>query len=445
MRHVAPGPRPVVRRRARSGAGTPPPGRRCRSLAGRRRACRRRPGRPSRISSSRSQRPASSMTWLETNSVVPAAARAWKRAHRSWRSTGSSPTVGSSRTSSSGAASSAQARETRPAARPTACPTCLGRAVGQPDVGQRAVGVGAGRAVEGGEVAGVVPGREVAVDATAVWVTYPTRRRSGASRPACRAPGPRPGRPLHPDDAAHERGLAAAARPQQAGHLAGRHRERQAGEDGAAAEGDDDVADLDRLGHRRPRCRRRRAELRRSRRPLTGPLPPRSAEACRARPHRARGSEGPPARAIRTGRFPGTGGDTAATARLTRPVPAGGRPDERHCGCGPSAGVVRAPGVRQLSSQGPRRTGRGECGAAVAGTSAVADGPAPSPGHRSCRGRRGVGADRCRVVRAAGSRARSGWASTVARSIGPARPHRNGRRWPRCSWTLRCRTGLRAR
>ena len=77
---------------------------------------------PSRISSSRSQRPASSMTWLETNRVVPAAARAWKRAHRSWRSTGSSPTVGSSRTSSSGSASRAQASETRvPARHRTAC------------------------------------------------------------------------------------------------------------------------------------------------------------------------------------------------------------------------------------------------------------------------------------------------------------------------------------
>ena len=33
------------------------------------------------------------------------------------------------------------------------------------------------------------------------------------------------------------------------------------------------------------------------------------------------------------------------------------------------------------------------------------------------------------------------WASTAARSIGPARLHTNGRRWPRCSWTLRCRRG----
>ena len=34
------------------------------------------------------------MTWLETISVVPARARAWKRSQSSTRSTGSSPTVG---------------------------------------------------------------------------------------------------------------------------------------------------------------------------------------------------------------------------------------------------------------------------------------------------------------------------------------------------------------
>ena len=46
---------------------------------------------PSRISSSRSQRPASSMTWLETNNVVPAAARAWNRSHRSLAQHGVEP------------------------------------------------------------------------------------------------------------------------------------------------------------------------------------------------------------------------------------------------------------------------------------------------------------------------------------------------------------------
>ena len=48
----------------------------------------------------RSQRSASSITWLETRSVAPPAASRWNSAQRSRRRTGSSPTVGSSRTSS---------------------------------------------------------------------------------------------------------------------------------------------------------------------------------------------------------------------------------------------------------------------------------------------------------------------------------------------------------
>ena len=59
--------------------------------------------RPSRMSSSRSQRSASSITWLETKTAAPASASWWNSAHRSRRSTGSRPTVGSSRTSRSGA------------------------------------------------------------------------------------------------------------------------------------------------------------------------------------------------------------------------------------------------------------------------------------------------------------------------------------------------------
>ena len=70
--------------------------------------------RPSRIRSSRWQRSASSMTWEETRRVAPrSAARVWKRFHRSRRRTGSRPTVGSSRTRSSGVPSRATARETR--------------------------------------------------------------------------------------------------------------------------------------------------------------------------------------------------------------------------------------------------------------------------------------------------------------------------------------------
>ena len=56
---------------------------------------------PSRRSRSESQRSASSITWLETTSVAPAAASSWKVCHRSRRRSGSRPTVGSSRTRSS--------------------------------------------------------------------------------------------------------------------------------------------------------------------------------------------------------------------------------------------------------------------------------------------------------------------------------------------------------
>ncbi len=66
--------------------------------------------RPSRISRSASQRSASSITWLETSSVAPASASDRNVAHRSRRSTGSRPTVGSSRTSRSGRPISALAR-----------------------------------------------------------------------------------------------------------------------------------------------------------------------------------------------------------------------------------------------------------------------------------------------------------------------------------------------
>ena len=51
--------------------------------------------------------------WLDTSRVAPASAMALKTSHSSARSTGSSPTVGSSNTISSGFPSIAVARETR--------------------------------------------------------------------------------------------------------------------------------------------------------------------------------------------------------------------------------------------------------------------------------------------------------------------------------------------
>lgn len=58
------------------------------------------------------------MTWLETRIVVPPSAMARKVRHSSSRVTGSRPTVGSSMTSSSGLATSAQAKFTRLASPP---------------------------------------------------------------------------------------------------------------------------------------------------------------------------------------------------------------------------------------------------------------------------------------------------------------------------------------
>ena len=85
--------------------------------------------RPSRMSSSRVQREASSMTWLEMRNVTgssPPASR-WNNSHNSARSTGSSPTVGSSSTSTFGVPSNAAASDTRarcpPESRSTRAPS----------------------------------------------------------------------------------------------------------------------------------------------------------------------------------------------------------------------------------------------------------------------------------------------------------------------------------
>src|SRR5665213_1811155 len=79
--------------------------------------------RPSRMSRSRSQRSASSMTWLETSRVVPAAASRWKSDHRLRRNSGSRPTVGSSSTRRLGESNSAVASDTRARSPPDSRPT----------------------------------------------------------------------------------------------------------------------------------------------------------------------------------------------------------------------------------------------------------------------------------------------------------------------------------
>ena len=89
--------------------------------------------RPSRIRTSSSQRSASSITWLETSSARPRSASSWNVPQRSRRSTGSRPTVGSSRTSSSGLPTSAVASDTRARWPPESARTSWSRCAGEPD------------------------------------------------------------------------------------------------------------------------------------------------------------------------------------------------------------------------------------------------------------------------------------------------------------------------
>ena len=113
--------------------------------------------RPARMSTSRSQRSASSMTWLYTMIVAPPSASARKTAHSSARSTGSRPTVGSSST---------RARASR-ASRPRARRGLLAAAervdglvgvAAEADLLDDPVDVAARRADEPGEVAQVLAG-----------------------------------------------------------------------------------------------------------------------------------------------------------------------------------------------------------------------------------------------------------------------------------------------
>src|SRR5699024_2392120 len=78
---------------------------------------------PSRINNRLSHRDASSITWLEISRATPERAKSAKSDHSSMRSTGSSPTVGSSSTSSGGSPSSATASEARLRCPPESWPT----------------------------------------------------------------------------------------------------------------------------------------------------------------------------------------------------------------------------------------------------------------------------------------------------------------------------------
>ena len=189
-----------------------------RALAAARPACAARACRPSRRSSSSSQRSASSITWLETSSVVAASASGGRSAHRSRRSTGSRPTVGSSRTSSSGSPSSAVASETRarwpPDSRADDWPVVARRA---PTVVDHLVDAVAGGAEHAREVAQVLAHGEVGVDRRRLrHVADPAAQRRRARRlPSTVTVAGLDD--LDADDRAHQRRLAAAARPEQPG------------------------------------------------------------------------------------------------------------------------------------------------------------------------------------------------------------------------------------
>ena len=166
---------------------------------GGRRGCRRRGSRPSRMRSRRWQRSASSMTWEEIRRVAPrSAAMGWKRVQSSRRRTGSRPTVGSSRTRSSGVPRRATARETRlswpPERLPARASACVMRStsamarVTSRGGGRRRRGRGRGR----GEVVEVLAGGQVVVDGGGLGDVADAgaqgggRRRAGRGRPGCR-------------------------------------------------------------------------------------------------------------------------------------------------------------------------------------------------------------------------------------------------------------------
>ena len=164
------------------------------------------------------------------NSVVPAAARAWKRAHRSWRSTGSRPTVGSSRTSKSGVASRAQARETLVRSPPDSVLTfCAARSASPTSASVRSA---VRRDTTRPRSSGRWPGprgrrrRRASGDVDAAM----QRRRAG--HPEHRSTPV--GRPAAPRPRTHQCGLAAAARPQP-GDGSAPHRQRDPGEHEPAA------------------------------------------------------------------------------------------------------------------------------------------------------------------------------------------------------------------
>ena len=113
--------------------------------------------------------------------------------HSSSRSTGSWPTVGSSRISTSGRLDQRAGQRGAGRCPPDSVPTSWSGRVAQPDLGDGRVGVGRGHAlVEGGEVARVLAYGQVGVDARAPASGSRPCAAAPPTRPAGRAPSPCP-------------------------------------------------------------------------------------------------------------------------------------------------------------------------------------------------------------------------------------------------------------
>ena len=184
--------------------------------AGRRGWRRRAAGPRASAAAGRSAPPRPSRGWRRTPSS-PASASRWNSAHRSRRSTGSSPTVGSSRTSRSGLAEQGD-RQRDPRALPAGEPVdhLVSRCVREVDRLDAAIHLGGRHAEHPREEPQVLLDGEVVVHAGCLGdVADPVAQ---LAAPAGTAEHASPCRldDLHADDAAHQAGLAAAGRPEQA-------------------------------------------------------------------------------------------------------------------------------------------------------------------------------------------------------------------------------------
>ena len=173
-----------------------------------------------------------------------------RASHRSRRSTGSRPTVGSSSTSSVGRPTRAAASETRDSWPPERSWTSWSAYDTRSTSLERAVDglaqLGAAQADGAAEVGDVVAHAEVGVDARALGdVADLGAQHRRAGRVAEHGDGARLD-DLHPDEAAHQRRLARARRPEQAHDLAGGDLEIEPGDDAALAAHDLQAAHGDR-------------------------------------------------------------------------------------------------------------------------------------------------------------------------------------------------------